>query len=125
VRDIEARREHRRRLATVGTLGCRQNLTRIVPAIAYASPLKLATVTRWPHWNSPPKSMNATGLQYRLACIMLSCLLLVVPCPSRGVFTWLRSPLASIVDRRFSVHQCWYQIQPLFVWEFEKRTTRS
>src|SRR6266404_4835906 len=101
-----------RRVAWVGSRLCRQNLTRIVPSISCASPLKLATVTRWPQPYSTPKSTNATGLQNRLACAVASCLLRVVFCPTRPVFMLVVIPLTSIVERRFSVHQCWYQIQP-------------
>ena len=80
-------------------------------ALEVASPLKFG-VTRWPQAYSTPRSTNATGLQIKLGCVKVSDLFAGDPGYNVGVYTF-QIPLAATVDRRFSVHQCWYQIQPL------------
>src|SRR5262249_14064086 len=45
---------------------------------------------------------------------MAKALLQLVHGPNMFVFAAFQMPLVSTVDRRFSVHQCWYQIQPLY-----------
>src|SRR5271166_1650740 len=100
--------QHQRATGMLLIFQCR----RISPWMVYASPLKLATVTRWPQPYSAPKSINATGLQNRFPWAIDNSLLLVVPGPTMFVFIAFQIPLTSKVDRRLSVHQCWYQIQP-------------
>src|SRR5262249_19116213 len=90
-------------------VGSRQNRTLNSPSPVLESPLKLANVTRRAKAYSRPKSTNATGLQNRLACAIPSALLLVVFGPTMLVLTADQKPLASIVERSSSFHQCWYQ----------------
>ena len=51
-------------------------------------------------------STNATGLQYRLTCAVLSYLLRLAHGPAGPCLWAFEIPLTSSVDRRFSVHQC-------------------